>query len=58
MKISLLILSLMALVLNGCVVAPYGESGDGYRRERDHREDNHGGERGDRDRERERDRYR
>ena len=39
MKKLLLILTLMVTGLSGCYVVPYGAHGDGYRRDRDHRED-------------------
>lgn len=61
MKKLVLILSLMVTGLAGCYVGPYRDHDDGYRRDRDHREDSHhrrdhddhddgrGGERGGRD---------
>lgn len=58
MKGLLLIVAVMLTGLSGCYVVPYGTRDDGYRRDRDHREDSerqrgrdgHGGERGNRDR--------
>lgn len=51
-KLLLMILGLMVLGLSGCYVAPYGDHEDGYRRDREHRDEGRGGEE-----HRDRDRY-
>ena len=47
MKKLLLILSLMVIGLSGCYVTPHRDHDDGYRKDRDHREDSD--RKGDRD---------
>ena len=55
MKKLIFILSMLAISLSACYVAPYGERDDGYRQDREHREhrdEGRGGERGGHDRDR------
>ena len=57
MKKLLLVVAIMLAGLSGCYVEPYGTRGDGYGKDRDHREDgdrHHDGDERDHGRERER----
>ena len=50
MKKLIFILSMLAISLSACVVAPYGDHDEGGRRDRehrDHRDEGRGGDRGD-----------